>query len=490
MSRKRIIVIGSGISSLTCASHLAKAGHSVTILEKNDSIGGRARKFRTETGFTFDMGPSWYWMPEVFEKFYQQFGYTSSDFYELKRLDPSYQVVWEDGTSDEIPADKKELKAWFEKHEKGAGDKLDAYLKDAAFKYDAGMNDLVYKPSLSIFEFAKKKVIFGVFKMHLFSSFAKFIRKYFSHPKILKLLEFPILFLGATPANTPALYSLMNFADLELGTWYPMKGMNEFILAFEKIAREQGVEIITNAAVQKINTEGRKVKSVETNSGIFEADILVSGADYKHTEDLLNGNANYTEKYWDKRVMAPSSLLYYVGVDKILPKLNHHNLFFDKPFEQHAIEIYDKPQWPSDPLFYLCCPSKTDNTVAPEGKENIFFLIPLAPDLKDDLKKREDYFDRMVARVEEFIGEKFKEQICYKRSFCIDDFKNDYNAYKGNAYGLANTLKQTAILKPRITNKNLDNLFYTGQLTVPGPGVPPSIISGEVVAKQVLQTIK
>ncbi|MFN6084446.1 MAG: phytoene desaturase family protein, partial [Fluviicola sp.] len=368
---KKIIVIGSGISSLTCAAHLAKAGHQVTILEKNETIGGRARKFTTDSGFIFDMGPSWYWMPEVFEKFYNEFGYTASDFYELVRLDPSYQIIWEDGQSDGIPAKKEELKAWFEKNEVGSGEKLDAFLKDAAYKYDTGMNDLVQKPSLSILEFAQKKVIFGVFKLHLFSSFSKFIRKYFQNPKLLKVLEFPILFLGATPENTPALYSLMNYADLELGTWYPMKGMHEFILAFERIAREQGVEFKFNTAVQKIISEENKVTAVETSNGTFEADFVVSGADYKHTEDLLKDKANYSEKYWDTRTMAPSSLLYYVGVDKVLPKLHHHNLFFDKPFEQHAKEIYETPQWPSDPLFYLCCPSKTDATVAPEGKENL-----------------------------------------------------------------------------------------------------------------------
>ena len=487
---KKIIVIGSGISSLTCASHLAKAGHQVTVLEKNETIGGRARKFSTEEGFVFDMGPSWYWMPEVFEKFYNEFGYTASDFYELVRLDPSYQIIWEDGSSDGIPALKEALKEWFEKNEAGSGEQLDAFLKDAAYKYDTGMNDLVQKPSLSIFEFAQRKVIFGVFKLHLFSSFSKFIRKYFKNPKLLKVLEFPILFLGATPENTPALYSLMNFADLELGTWYPMKGMHEFILAFERIAREQGVEFKFNTTVERIVSEGKKVSEVQTSNGTFEADFVVSGADYKHTEDLLKDKANYSEKYWDTRTMAPSSLLYYVGVNKILPKLHHHNLFFDKPFEQHAKEIYDSPQWPSDPLFYLCCPSKTDDSVAPKGKENLFFLIPLAPDLKDDEAKREDYFKRMVKRVESFIGEEFENEICYKRSFCIDDFKSEYNAYKGNAYGLANTLRQTAILKPSITNKKLDNLFYTGQLTVPGPGVPPAIVSGKLVAKQVISKIK
>lgn len=490
MKKKKIIVLGSGISSLSCASFLAKAGNDVTILEKNPTIGGRARQFQTENGYTFDMGPSWYWMPDVFEQFYQQFGHTTSDFYDLKRLDPSYRVFWEDGSKDDVPAKLADFEAWFEQLEPGSGVKLQQFLKDAAYKYKVGMQDLVYKPSLSITEFVDRRVIGGVFKMHLFTSFSAFIRTYFSHPKILSLLEFPVLFLGATPEKTPALYSLMNYADIQLGTWYPMGGMFEMIKAFEKIALEQGVTILTNQEVTGFTYGKKNIQETITQQGGFPSDYIVSGADYRHTETLLGEHANYSDEYWDKRVMAPSSLLFYVGVNKKIDGLRHHNLFFDEPFAPHAHEIYTDPKWPTAPLFYLSCPSKTDDSVAPIGHENLFFLIPLAPDLKDDPEKHEDYFERMLKRVEQHTGVSFRENIVYKRSFCIDDFKKDYHAFKGNAYGLANTLKQTAILKPRLKNKNLTNLFYTGQLTVPGPGVPPSIISGEVVAKQVLKAIK
>lgn len=490
MSRKKITILGSGIAGLSCASFLAKAGHDVTILEKNATIGGRARQFTTENGFMFDMGPSWYWMPDVFEQFYQKFGHTTADFYELKRLDPSYQVFWEDGSDDQIPASMEELEAWFEHLEPGSSLKLRKFLKDAAYKYEVGMQDLVFKPSLSLMEFADRRVMGGLFKMHLFSSFSKYIRSYFKHPKILSLLEFPVLFLGATPEKTPALYSLMNYADIQLGTWYPMGGMFEIINAFEKIALEQGVKIITGEEVNSFAYTGKTASETITLDHRYVNDFVVSGADYRHTETLLNGKANYSEKYWDKRVMAPSSLLYYVGVNKKIDGLQHHNLFFDEPFAPHAHDIYTDPKWPSAPLFYLCCPSKTDPSVAPEGHENLFFLIPLAPDLKDDPEKREEYFQMMLKRLEQRTGVSISENIVYKRSFCIDDFKKDYHAFKGNAYGLANTLKQTAFLKPRLKNKNLSNLFYTGQLTVPGPGVPPSIISGEVVANEVLKAIQ
>ncbi len=483
---KKVTIIGAGISSLSAASFLAKDGYDVTILEKNATIGGRARQFKHE-GFTFDMGPSWYWMPDVFEQFYNKFGYTTSDFYDLKRLDPSYKVFWDDQTSTNIPASEKEFFNLFESLEKGSSIKLKRFLNDAKYKYQVGMQDLVFKPSLKLLEFADMRILKGLFKLHLFSSFSKYIRSYFKNEKILSLLEFPVLFLGAMPNETPALYSLMNYADISLGTWYPMGGMFNIIEAFEKIAQENGVKILTNHEVKSIEYANKKVTHVLTQNGKIPTDILISGADYQHTDSsILNGNANYKNAYWNERTMAPSCLLFYLGIDKKISNLNHHNLFFDEGFELHSKEIYKDPKWPTAPLFYASAPSLTDPSVAPEGKENLFLLIPIAPDLKDDEATRERYFNLIMDRLEAKTGENIRDFICFKKSFCISDFKTDYNAFKGNAYGLANTLRQTAIFKPSLKNRKLHNMYYTGQLTVPGPGVPPSIISGEVVARQVI----
>jgi phytoene desaturase len=459
----------------------------VTILEKNSHIGGRARQFESD-GFVFDMGPSWYWMPDVFERFYQQFGHTTSDFYELKRLDPSYRVYWPDRSYTDVPATMNELETWFESLEPGSSLQLRKFLKDAEYKYQVGMQDLVYKPSLSLMEFADRRVLGGLFNMHLLSSFSTYIRKYFKHPKILSLLEFPVLFLGAMPNETPALYSLMNYADISLGTWYPMGGMHKFIEAFAKIAKDQGVKILTDQEVTGFTSVDKMATGAQTASDLFETDIIISGADYQHTESaLLKDKANYTEKYWDKRTMAPSCLIFYVGINKRLNNVQHHNLFFDESLEEHGKEIYKDPSWPTSPLFYMSAPSMTDPSVAPEGCENIFFLVPIAPNLKDEEEIREKYFDVLLQRLKDITGNDIRENIVYKRSYCINDFKQDYHAFKGNAYGLANTLLQTAILKPRLKNKKLKNFYYTGQLTVPGPGVPPSIISGEVVAKQIIK---
>ncbi len=484
---KKVTILGAGISSLSTAAFLGKAGYDVTILEKNSHIGGRARQFEAE-GFIFDMCPSWYWMPDVFERFYNQFGHTASDFYELKRLGPSYRVYWPDHSYTDVPASMNELEIWFESLEPGSSVQLRKFLKDAAYKYQVGMQDLVYKPSLSLLEFADRRILGGLLNMHLLSSFSSYIRKYFKHPKILSLLEFPVLFLGAMPNETPALYSLMNYADMSLGTWYPMGGMHKFIEAFAEIAKSQGVKILTDHEVNGFETTNSLATAARTEHQLFESDVIVSGADYEHTESkLLKDKANYSEKYWDKRTMAPSCLIFYVGINKRLENLQHHNLFFDESLAEHGKEIYKNPCWPTSPLFYLSAPSITDPTVAPEGCENLFFLIPIAPDLKDEDEIREKYFEIILKRLKEITGNDISQHIVYKRSYCINDFKGDYHAFKGNAYGLANTLRQTAILKPSLKNKKLKNFYYTGQLTVPGPGVPPSIISGEVVANQIMK---
>ncbi|AWW30533.1 phytoene desaturase [Echinicola strongylocentroti] len=487
MERKEVIVIGAGFAGIAAATTLAHQGFHVTVLEKNDSAGGRARKFTAE-GFTFDMGPSWYWMPDIFENYFAKFGKQPSDYYDLVRLDPSYKVIF--GPEEELlmPADPSALRALFESLEPGAGARLDQFLQQAARKYQVGIQDWVYKPCQSIWEFVQPGVFSDLIKLDLFQSMKKHVRSFFSNEKLIRIMEFPVLFLGQTAEKIPALYSMMNYADLVLGTWYPMGGMHEIIKAMVSLAEEQGVQFKFNAAVSHINTDNGKATGVTLQDGrTISADVVVAGADYHHVETMLlpHGSRNYSSDYWEKRTLAPSTLIFYLGVEGKVNGLSHHNLFFDEPLAPHAKAIYDQPDWPEKPLFYVCCPSKTDSSVAPEGKENLFILIPLAPGLEDTNKRREAYFDLVMDRLEKYTGQDIRGKVCYRRSYAHQDFIKDYNAFKGNAYGLANTLGQTAMLKPRLRNKKLSNLFYTGQLTVPGPGVPPSLISGQVVAGEV-----
>jgi phytoene desaturase len=492
MANERVIVIGSGFAGLSTATHLAQKGYQVTVLEKNSLPGGRARKLEAE-GFTFDMGPSWYWMPDVFDNYFQHFGKQTSDYYDLTRLDPSYRVVYGMENSLDIPAKLDEFRALLEEIEKGAGEQLDEFLKQAAYKYKVGIQDLVYKPSRSITEFLSLRLLSDILKMDVFSSMSSHVRKFFKSDKIIRLMEFPVLFLGETAQNIPALYSLMNYADIVLGTWYPQGGMFKIVEGMVKLAEEKGVKFKFDAEVDQINVNNGVAVGVSLKSGEeIPCDIVVGAGDYHHIDQHLLAvpYRNYTAKYWDKRVLAPSSLLFYLGVNKKLKGLLHHMLFFDEPLEPHADAIYRNPRWPEKPLFYVSVPSITDPTVAPEGMENIIILIPLAPDLKDDEEIREKYYQIVMERLEKLTDQNIREHVIFKRSYAHSEFKADYHAFKGNAYGLANTLMQTAILKPSLKNKKVKNLYYSGQLTVPGPGVPPTLISGHVVAKEIEKEFK
>lgn len=488
---KTIAIIGSGISGLSAASHLASKGQNVLVFEKNEEIGGRMRQHKAE-GFTFDMGPSWYWMPDVFDSFFESLGHKTSDFYELKKLDPGFQIITTNNDIMKIPAYWEDLLEMVESIEAGAAERLEKFMAEAAFKYDVGMKKLVYKPGLSIWELLTKDTIKGVFRLQLFSSYSAHVRKYFSNKKIIALMEFPVLFLGAMPKDTPALYSLMNYAGLYQGTFYPMGGFKKVVDAMQQACLQRGVKFYVNEAITNVSQGFGSAIEIKTSKRLLQVDGIIASADYHHVEQkLLNQeDRNYSEQYWQKKTFAPSSLLFYIGVNKRLPKLEHHNLFFDADFDDHARAIYEKPEWPDQPLFYVCCPSKTDPDVAPSGMENLFILMPIAPDIEDNEEKRESYFVKLLTRLEKFTGVPVRKHIIYKRSYCVEDFKSDYNSYKGNAYGLANTLMQTANLKPKIKNKHIQNFYYTGQLTVPGPGVPPSIISGQVAATELLKSLR
>lgn len=479
--KKNIAIIGSGFSALAAACYLSKEGNLVTVYEKNSTIGGRARQLKKD-GFTFDIGPTWYWMPDVFERFFADFNKKPSDYYELIKLSPAYQVYFGVKEFVTIADNLPDIVAKFESIEKGSGKVLEAFMAEAKSNYDIAIKDLVYRPGVSPLELVTietaKKV--GQF----FSNISREVRKRFKNDQLIQILEFPVLFLGAKPSDTPSFYSFMNFADFGLGTWHPKNGMYSVILAMESLAKELGVTFITNANVNKILVQNKKAIGIQVNGNDVFADVVLSGADYHHTETLLDKKDRaYSESYWKKKTFAPSSLLFYVGFDRKLENVEHHTLFFDVSFDKHAQAIYDNPSWPEEPLFYASFPSKTDESSAPSGKEAGIFLIPLAPGIEDTEELREKYFNIIITRFEKLTNQNVKNNIIFKESFCLNDFIKDYNSYKGNAYGMANTLLQTAFLRPKLKSKKVENLFFTGQLTVPGPGVPPSLISGKLVSE-------
>jgi phytoene desaturase len=424
--------------------------------------------------------------------FFALFSKKPSDFYELKRLDPGYRVYYGKDDVLDVPAEMGELEKIFEGIEPGSSAGLRTFLDQAAYKYKVGMGEYVFRPSHSLGEFIDLNLIMKSMSMQLLTSMSSHVRKYFKNPKLVKLLEFPVLFLGATPRDTPAMYSMMNYADLALGTWYPLGGMNEIVKAMVSVAEGYGVDIRLSTEVTKIEVVDKRVSSIQTTAGTYTADFVITGADYEHVDQQIldKPERNYSGKYWDTRTMSPSSLLFYIGTDKKIAGIQHHNLFFDEDFELHAKEIYKDPKWPSKPLFYVCCTTKTDADGAPPGGENLFFLMPIAPGLTDDDATREKYFEVMINRFEHITGQSIRDNIVVKRSYAMKDFKADYHSFKGNAYGLANTLAQPAFFKPAMRAKHIKNMLYTGQLTVPGPGVPPALISGQIAALEAMKLLR
>ena len=489
MPDSKAIVVGAGFGGLTAASLLAREGFDVDVVEKLDQPGGRATVWEKD-GFVFDLGPSWYLMPEVFEKFFSEFGRKPSDYYELVRLDPHYRVFFSPQDVMDVRADLKENLRLFEKREKGGAEKLRSYLDSASYQYNVAMNEFIYKEYRSMFDFMNRKLMVEGTKLHIFESLDKYASRYIKDPDLRKILEYNIVFLGGTPKNSPALYALMSHVDFNLGVWYPKGGMGMLSKGFHDVAVEQGVKFHFNTEVKKILTEGKKVSGVETSGGRMEADLVVVNADYPHAElDLLEKKDRaYKEKYWKRKSIAPSSVLFYVGLDKELENVTHHNLYFAHEWEKHFETIFDKPSWPDDPSYYVCCPSKTDETVAPEGKENLFFLVPVAPGLEDPDKIREQLFEKVIRHFEKLTGESVLDHIVVKRIFSHRDFKDRYNAYKGTALGFAHTLMQTAVFRPSHYSKKVKNLFYTGHYTHPGIGVPMVIISSQILAKEISKT--
>ena len=486
---KSVAVIGAGYAGMTAAALLSKYGFDVTVFEKNSTPGGRASQLKIN-GFTFDKGPSFYWMPEVFDRFFNHFGKSTSDYYTLERLDPSYKVFWNDRAPTSLPANLSDCKQLFESFEQGAALKLEKFLGEAKIKYETGMGKFVYLPSISISEYFCWELLKATTQLDLFVSVSTHIKKYFSNPYLQELLEFPVLFLGAKPSNTPALYSMMNYADIVLGTWYPKGGMYEVSKAICNLGIDHGVKYKFNSPVSGIRPTSNKISLYFDKNLNQDFDIVVSGADYHHTESTLlePSNTSYSPGYWEKKTLAPSALLYFMGFDCVIPNLEHHSLFFDASFDVHAKEIYDNPSWPSDPLFYTNSSSLTDSSCAPPCHHNLVALIPVSTNIAETDSIKEKYLEIILSRLSKHTGIDCKKHLILVRSYAHQDYISDYNSFKGNAYGLANTLFQTGPLRPKIRSKKIPNLFYCGQLTVPGPGMPPSIISGEIVANYINKT--
>ncbi|MCS7229117.1 MAG: phytoene desaturase family protein [Candidatus Kryptonium sp.] len=482
-----IVIIGSGFSGLASSAILASAGYKVKVFEKNSIPGGRSR-YLSFNGFNFDMGPTWYWMPDVFERFFNRFGKTTSDFYKLIRLNPSYRVYFAENDYVDLPAEFEGIIQLFEKLEPGSSQKLVEFINESEEKYQLSTSKFIYYPNLKLSEYLNLEFISNAAKLNLFQKFGKYIRNNFKNEKIISILRFPLIFLGGNPYELPALYSIMNYADIKLGTWYPIGGFRKVVEAMYNLALSNGVEFYFNSPIEKIIVDNGKAKGVIVEGEKIKADVIIATSDYYHSEKLLPPEyRNYSERYWESRKFTPSAILFYIGLSKKLSNLPHHVLFFDEEFEAHIDSIYKEKAFPQKPQVYINIPSITEPELAPPDKECLYIFIPVPSGLYENEEIKENYLNYAIEKFEKLTGEKIKSSIEFVISYGPSDFVKDYNAYKGNCYGLANTLLQTAILKPKIRNRKLKNLFYAGHLTVPGPGVPPAIISGTIVSDFIIK---
>lgn len=484
---KKAVVVGAGFGGLSSAALLAKEGFEVTVLEKCEGPGGRARLWE-EGGFAFDMGPSWYLMPEVFDRYFSLFGKKREDYWKLRKLDTHYRVFFGGKESATITSDFARTKELFEGFEPGGGERLAAYVANAKYKYDTATSDFLYREYRSVFQFLNKRLMTEGLRLNVFQSLDGYVRRYFTDHRARKILEYAMVFLGASPSNAPALYSLMSYLDLADGVYFPEGGMYAIVEGLVKLCGELGVKIECGVEVTGIKTSGGRAVGVSARRGSDNFDIpagaVLANADYAHVErELLEpGDRSYGAGYWEKAVLAPSMFIAYLGVDGKVDGIAHHNLYFADDWDAHFSSVFDKPAWPDDACFYLSAASKTDRRAAPEGKENLFLLVPVAPGLSDDDETRERFYEKTMDRVEAVTGQSIRNRIILKRLFSQRDFIGDYHAYKGTALALAHTLRQTAVFRPAMRSKRVKGLYYAGQYTHPGVGVPMALIASEVVA--------
>jgi phytoene desaturase len=482
---RSVVVVGSGFGGLSTACYLADAGADVTVLEKNEQLGGRASRLHAE-GFRFDMGPSWYLMPDVFEDFFADFGREPEQYYGLERLDPHYRIFFKDGDRVDLVPDFEENRALFESYEPGAGDALEAYLDQAAYTYDVGMEHFVYENRSRLRDFVDVDVLRYARGLSLLGTMQDHVEDYFDHPKLQQIVQYSLVFLGGAPTNTPALYNLMSHVDFNLGVYYPEDGMGGVVDGVVAMAEELGVDFRTDHPVAEIR--GREGGfAVRTEDGReFFPDEVVSDADYAHTEQelLRPEDRQYDADYWESRTYAPSAFLLYLGVEGDVDPLAHHTLVLPTDWDDHFETIFEDPGWPADPAYYLCVPSRTDDTVAPEGHSNLFVLVPIAPGLDDGPERRQAFRDLVLDDIAEHTGVDLRDRIVVEEQFAVSDFGERYNSTQGTALGLAHTLRQTSLLRPPHASSAVDGLYFTGSYTTPGIGVPMCLISGQLTVEE------
>jgi len=549
-----VVVVGSGFGGLSAACHLAAAGCDVTVVEKNEQLGGRASRLSRE-GFRFDMGPSWYLMPDVFERFFGHFDRHPADYYDLERLDPHYRIFFKDGQQVDVDPDRPKNRELFESIEPGAGEAFEEYLETSERHYGTAMETFVYEDRSRLRDWVDLDVMRAApIGLQLIGSMQSHVEDYFENPKLQQIMQYTLVFLGGSPKNTPALYNMMSHVDFNMGVYYPVVtdngvtpglslradelsdadsavpggaaaadggtatadgrpsftgfdaeavdpptdaladvaaggGIGLVVDAVTALALELGVTFETGTEVTEVTRRKEGFLVADATGRERHPDRVVVNADYAHAEqELLPAHERqYDADYWDDRTYAPSAYLLYLGVEGDVPDLAHHTLVLPEDWDPHFDDVFEDPAWPDEPAYYLCVPSETDDTVAPEGHSNLFVLVPVAPGLADDDGVRERFREMILADIAEHTGTDLRDRIVVEEEFCVSEFVDRYNATQGTALGLAHTLRQTALLRPNNRSSAVDGLYFTGSFTTPGIGVPMCLISGEHTANALLK---
>jgi len=498
LTDRDVTIVGAGLGGLATAAYLADAGADVTVYEKNDQIGGVASRIHAD-GFHFDAGPSWYLMPDVFERFFGHFDRSPEDYYELERLDPHYRIFFKDGDGRgrtgatdgdpeyvDVTPDHEQVKDLFESFEDGGAEAFEAYLDEAEYTYEVGMEHFVYEDRPRFRDYVDRDVLRNAEGITLLGTMQDHVEGYFEDPRLQQIMQYTLVFLGGSPHNTPALYNLMSHVDFNLGVWYPEGGIKGVVDAVADLGRELGVTIETGREVRGLDPTDSG-STVRTPGDRHVPDAVVANANPAHVErDLLpDGVRNRRPRYWTSRTYAPSAFMLYLGVEGDVDPLAHHTLVLPADWDPHFEGIFEEPRWPENPAYYLSVASKTDDEVAPDGHSAVVVLVPIAPGLDDDEETRERYRDRILADLAENTGVDLRDRIVVERSVCVSDFASRYNAPRGTALGLAHTLRQTGPFRPGHRARSVDGLYYVGSYTTPGIGMPMVLISGEHAADAV-----
>jgi len=508
VTSQRVVVIGGGIAGLATAALLAARGHSVDLLEKNDELGGRVGSFERD-GFRFDTGASWYLMPEVFEHFFSLLGTSADEELDLTVLDPSYRVFFEDHPEPvDVRPDRAHNRALFESLEPGAGARFDAYLTSAEETYDVALRRFLYSNFDSPSAFLHPDVVrrTPALTRLLTRSLGSHVAGSFSDNRLRQLLGYPAVFLGSSPSRAPSMYHLMSRLDLGDRVLYPQGGFTRLIEVIARLAERHGARLHTGTPVTGILTRdgsrgGRPqvtgVEHVEDGGRrTLPADVVVGAADLHHLETaLLPGSLQtHPPKVWRRRSPGPGAVLAMLGVEGRLPQLAHHSLFFTADWDRNFGDIFGHRSRIPDPAsIYVCKPSATDPTVAPDGCENLFVLIPVPADVAigsggDDGRGSEaveQAADAAIGQLAAWSGvPDLPNRIRVRHTVGPEDFARSYNSWRGGALGLEHTLRQSAFLRPGNVSSKVDGLLYAGASTVPGVGLPMCLISAELVLKR------